>query len=30
MIIQSIKPQSDGLNVYWNNGSLLAAFLGFG
>ena len=21
MIIQSIKPQSDGLNVYWNNGT---------
>ena len=21
MIIQSIKPQSDGLNIYWNNGS---------
>ena len=21
MIIQFIKPQSDGLNIYWNNGS---------
>ena len=21
MIIQSIKPQSDGLNVFWNNGT---------